>query len=168
MKIYTLFVLFFLFSCGGGEHECDLKGDKELQQDDSGIFTCSTEPAHILRKETRVRSYKNTRCDLNNYTLTIEDNIIRCSNESGDLYLGTASHQLNCFNKNIGTWISVTLPEIEEIFYFKCDTNFYTSRLTLKQLLDNGETSEIYQTCSEGQKGVMSEDRTSFSCESIQ
>ncbi|MFK7827226.1 MAG: hypothetical protein AB8G05_23985 [Oligoflexales bacterium] len=161
---FSLLLSFYIFGCGG-DHECDLSGNNNLQMDENGVFICKKEPGLFYRKDTNVKIYNSTQCTKKDYKFSIEEQLIRCTNDFGDLSIEESSQGIVCLSSNIGKWIMIEVAEYpDNIFYLQCNSEHYISVSHLDYLNSNNQSSDIYINCPQGQVGIFSNDRSDFNC----
>ena len=162
-----LFLTILVTSYSCGKDECNEDGDN-LQKDDTGVFECKKNPSKYGAPATNIKRFKHVQCDLDGYSVSIDDNNVRCTNSQNDLFLGgdgTDNQLIFCPSNQKGKWIKITGELFSEIFYFQCNEDNFAHLYFLLQIIENNEPSEVYIKCTNGQQGVMSEDRTNFACE---
>ena len=153
-----------LFLIGCGKHECD-GSSSTFMEDDQGIYRCQTK-GETFRPSYRKKIYEDLDCDRENYSIEIDDNILKCTNSFGDLYMGKGFSSIHCAEGNLGRWIKIDIPNLDlPTVYFECNENNYRSLQYIVNLISNDEKDGIYNTCTLDEEEAISSDRSSFICE---
>lgn len=83
------------------------------------------------------------------------------------MFLGgtdTKNRAIYCPDSEDGKWIQITSSSFSEVFYFQCEKENFASLYTLLAIIENEESSAVFQRCLSEQQGVFSEDRFGFVC----